>query len=114
MSPRSIGSHRYTNLLTKIRSWSTSDGIMLVPSTFTGWYRKIMMNAEIAKAMIRSRSHTPTPQLARTGGTTGTGTGTGATTTSDGVTIAISPAEPGSVEFPIVLPYCIQNKDIAN
>ena len=31
---------------------------MLVPSTFTGWYRKIMMNAEMASEMIKSRSQT--------------------------------------------------------
>src|SRR5437588_11733459 len=58
MSPRSIGSHRYTNLLTKMRSWSSSEGIMLVPSTFTGWYRKMMMKAEIANEMTRSRNQT--------------------------------------------------------
>src|SRR4029077_655332 len=106
MSPRSIGSQRYTNLLTKMRSWSTSEGIILVPSTFTGWYKKMMMNAEIAREMTRSRSHTPNPELTRTGGATGTG----AATTSAGVAMAISPAEPGSAEFPIVLPYCIQKK----
>ncbi len=32
---------------------------MLVPSTFTGWYRKMMMNAEIASEMTRSRTQTP-------------------------------------------------------
>src|SRR5437016_10209884 len=58
MSPRSIGSQRYTNLLTKMRSSSSSDGIMLVPSTFTGWYRKMMMKAEIASDMNRSRNQT--------------------------------------------------------
>ena len=31
---------------------------MLVPSTFTGWYRKMMMKQEIASEMIRSRSQT--------------------------------------------------------
>ena len=31
---------------------------MLVPSTFTGWYRKIMMKAEIASETTRSRNHT--------------------------------------------------------
>src|SRR5579863_443065 len=31
---------------------------MLVPSTFTGWYKKTMMKQEIASEMIRSRSHT--------------------------------------------------------
>src|ERR1700691_77073 len=35
---------------------------MLVPSTFTGWYRKIMMNAEIASETSRSRA-----QIATTG-----------------------------------------------
>ena len=28
---------RYVNLLMKMRSWSVRVGIMLVPSTFTGW-----------------------------------------------------------------------------
>src|SRR5437016_4429514 len=65
MSPRLIGSHRYTNLLTKMRSWSSSEGIMLVPSTFTGWYRKMMMNAEIASEMMRSRSHTASTGVLR-------------------------------------------------
>ena len=31
---------------------------MLVPSTFTGWYKKIMIKAEIAREMIKSRSQT--------------------------------------------------------
>lgn len=31
---------------------------MLVPSTFTGWYRKMMMKAEISSEMMRSRSQT--------------------------------------------------------
>src|ERR1700747_491953 len=66
MSPRSIGSHRYTNLLTKIRSWSSSEGIMLVPSTLTGWYRKMMMKAEIVNEMIRSRSQTASMGTLRT------------------------------------------------
>ena len=39
---------------------------MLVPSTFTGWYRKIMMKAEIASEMIRSRTQTPIPVPRRT------------------------------------------------
>src|SRR6202011_2105838 len=58
MSPRWMGSSRYTYLFTKMRSWSSSEGIMLVPSTFTGWYRKMMMKQEIASEMIRSRSQT--------------------------------------------------------
>src|SRR6185312_12898584 len=57
MSPRWIGSIRYTNLLMKMRSWSFRDGIMLVPSTFTGWYKNTMTNAEIASEMTRSRIH---------------------------------------------------------
>jgi len=32
---------------------------MLVPSTFTGWYKKMMMNAEMAREMTRSRSQHP-------------------------------------------------------
>src|SRR5450755_3213721 len=67
MSPRWIGSRRYTYLLTKMRSWSSSEGIMLVPSTFTGWYRKIIMNAEIASEMKRSRSQTESTGKVRGG-----------------------------------------------
>src|SRR5882762_609063 len=57
-SPRSMGSKRYTNLLIKIRSWSESSGAMLVPSTFTGWYKKIMMTSARPTAINRSRVHT--------------------------------------------------------
>src|SRR4051812_31517206 len=32
---------------------------MLVPSTFTGWYKKMMMKAEIAREMMRSLTQTP-------------------------------------------------------
>src|SRR5579864_6096849 len=38
---------------------------MLVPSTFTGWYRKMIMNAEIASEMMRSRSHTASTGVLR-------------------------------------------------
>jgi len=31
---------------------------MLVPSTFTGWYKKMMMKQEMASEMIRSRNQT--------------------------------------------------------
>src|SRR5450755_137879 len=46
----------------KTRSWSSSVGIMLVPSTFTGWYRKTMKNADTASEIRMSRTH-----LANTG-----------------------------------------------
>src|SRR6266568_3794459 len=42
----------------KIRSWSDSSGAMLVPSTFTGWYRNTMMTSASPMAMSRSRVHT--------------------------------------------------------
>src|SRR5690349_20318337 len=42
----------------KIRSWSESRGAMLVPSTFTGWYRKTMMTRARPIAMSRSRVQT--------------------------------------------------------
>src|SRR5438445_10900193 len=67
MSPRSIGSQRYTNLLTKMRSWSWSEGIMLVPSTFTGWYRKMMMKPEIPSDKIKSLNQTMSNGNARDG-----------------------------------------------
>ena len=31
---------------------------MLVPSTLTGWYRKMMMKQEMASEMIKSRNQT--------------------------------------------------------
>ena len=79
---------------------------MLVPSTFTGWYRKMMMKAEMAREMMRSRSQTPNPELTRSADAAG-----GHLATSDaGTGLPISPAEPGSPELPIMLPYCIQNR----
>src|SRR5580765_7876312 len=48
-----------------MRSWSSSDGIMLVPSTFTGWYRKTMMNAEMAREITRSRNQTASTGVLR-------------------------------------------------
>src|SRR6266850_8132093 len=53
-----MGSKRYTNLLMKMRSWSESSGAMLVPSTFTGWYRKTMMTSAKPMAMSKSRVQT--------------------------------------------------------
>src|SRR5882724_7130312 len=42
----------------KMRSWSESNGAMLVPSTLTGWYRKTMMTSARPMAMSRSRVQT--------------------------------------------------------
>src|SRR5215472_14689051 len=42
----------------KMRSWSESSGAMLVPSTFTGWYRNTMITSARPMAMSRSRVHT--------------------------------------------------------
>src|SRR6267154_1285836 len=42
----------------KIRSWSESSGAMLVPSTFTGWYKKTMMTSARPMAIKRSRVQT--------------------------------------------------------
>src|ERR1700722_11847202 len=53
-----MASNRYTNLLMKIRSWSESSGAMLVPSTFTGWYKKTMMTSAKPMAISKSRVHT--------------------------------------------------------
>src|SRR5690242_7562147 len=39
----------------KMRSWSESSGAMLVPSTFTGWYRNTMMTRARPMAISRSR-----------------------------------------------------------
>jgi hypothetical protein len=56
---------------------------MLVPSTFTGWYKKIMMKAEIANEMTRSRSHTAKTGTLRAGAeTSGAETGVVATAPS--------------------------------
>src|SRR4249919_3705057 len=48
-----------------MRSWSSSEGIMLVPSTFTGWYRKTMMKAEMAREITRSRNQTASTGVLR-------------------------------------------------
>ena len=48
-----------------MRSWSSREGIMLVPSTLTGWYRKTMMKAEMASEMIRSRTQAANRVAAR-------------------------------------------------
>src|SRR5712664_4277305 len=42
----------------KIRSWSESSGAMLVPSTFTGWYKKTMITRARPMAIKRSRVQT--------------------------------------------------------
>src|SRR5512135_1717656 len=52
----------------KMRSWSSSPGIMLVPSTFTGWYRKMMMKAEMASEITRSRTHAESKGRPQVGG----------------------------------------------
>src|SRR5712692_9440042 len=39
----------------KMRSWSESNGAMLVPSTFTGWYKNTMMTRARPMAIKRSR-----------------------------------------------------------
>src|SRR5665811_21361 len=79
---------------------------MLVPSTFTGWYRKMMIKAEIASEIIRSRIHTPIPVGTRTGGGVPSVDGTPA----DGVDDAVSPTELGSENVPGMLSYCIQDR----
>src|SRR5690242_19400530 len=40
----------------KMRSWSSRPGIMLVPSTFTGWYRKMIIKADMPREITRSRT----------------------------------------------------------
>src|SRR5712664_764240 len=42
----------------KMRSWSESSGAMLVPSTFTGWYKNTMMTSARPMAIKRSRVQT--------------------------------------------------------
>src|SRR5205807_6415286 len=42
----------------KMRSWSESSGAMLVPSTFTGWYKKTMITSARPIAIRRSRVQT--------------------------------------------------------
>src|ERR1700730_11210494 len=51
-------SHSYTSLLMKICSCSESSGAMLVPSTFTGWYKNTMMTSAKPMAISKSRVHT--------------------------------------------------------
>src|SRR5436309_2047173 len=64
---------------------------MLVPSTFTGWYRKMMMKAEIASEINRSRSQMPKPVRRRKGLARTTGSATEARARG----AFISPAEFG-------------------
>ena len=40
---------------------------MLVPSSFTGWYRNTMMNAEIPREISRSRTQADTKVAVRRG-----------------------------------------------
>src|SRR5690242_6435962 len=61
------------NLLIKIRSWSTSAGIILVPSTFTGWYRKRI--TRIAKTTDTNRSRNQLAKVDREDGSCGSGFG---------------------------------------
>src|SRR5258708_8504364 len=42
----------------KIGAWWESSGAMLVPSTFTGWYRKTMITSARPMAINRSRVQT--------------------------------------------------------
>src|SRR2546426_925623 len=56
MSLRAILSIRYTYLLTKMRSWSTSSGNMLVPSTLTGWYKNTTIRTAVPIAKKTSRA----------------------------------------------------------
>src|SRR5437870_8912345 len=66
---------------------------MLVPSTLTGWYKKIMMNAEIASDMTRSRSQTE-----KTGKPRG-GTGEGLLTWAVGELVGLA----SSVMLPLII-----------
>lgn len=50
---------------------------MLVPSTFTGWYRKMMMKAEMARETSRSRAQTAITGRERGKGSVLAGTVTG-------------------------------------
>src|ERR1700733_9916819 len=61
----------------KMRSWSDSSGDILVPSTFTGWYRNTMMTIASVKATAKSRiqpfNSRGNEELACTAGTTSAG-----------------------------------------
>src|SRR6185312_10757449 len=58
VSPRTISDKpkRYTNLLINMRSSLIREGVMLVPSTLTGWYRKRMTIIAMTTLTERSRS----------------------------------------------------------
>jgi len=77
---------------------------MLVPSTFTGWYKKMMMKAEIASEMIRSRTQTPSPLVIRGGAFDANS----ATDPAVGAGATISAAELGSESVPDMFAYCIE------
>src|ERR1700676_1808679 len=78
---------------------------MLVPSTFTGWYRKMMMKAEIAREITRSRTQTPIP-VPRRAGTIGRGS---AAAIAQGVVASAALTGVGSEKVPDMRFYCIQN-----
>ncbi len=78
---------------------------MLVPSTFTGWYKNMMIKAEIASEMIRSRTQTPSPLVIRGGAFDANS----AIEPAVGAGATISAAELGSESVPDMFPYCIQN-----
>src|SRR5579864_2033948 len=65
----------------------------------------MMIKAEIAKEMIRSRTHTPIPAPRRTGGVKAASEAT----LADGAGAVASSAEPDSENVPGMRSYCIQN-----
>src|SRR5258708_1249317 len=46
----------------KMRSWSSSPGNMLVPSTRTGWYRQTMKKMEMDRGITKLRIHARTTE----------------------------------------------------
>src|SRR6185503_16021507 len=73
VSPRTMSDRpkRYTNLLMKMRSSLTSAGVMLVPSTLTGWYRNRMTTMAITTLTERSRNQEIALRAVEGGGVTG-------------------------------------------
>src|SRR5882672_2790317 len=73
-----------------MRSWSSRPGSILVPSTLTGWYRKMTTNAAVSSETTRLPSHmlirSTADCLRREGGTSSGAVTTGANATAAAAT----------------------------
>src|SRR5882762_1268746 len=83
-----------------MRSWSSRPGSILVPSTLTGWYRKMTTNAAVSSETTRLPSHmlirSTADCLRREGGTSSGAVTTGANATGATATGATTGGETSS------------------